>query len=408
MQCTTTTCTREATRKGLCPACYQREYRKAHPSTSNGTPTLADAPAIPFMDASPVSVQTIPSPAPSVDCAGIPIPTPTVTTSDDDPTDDTDDAGRLIAEALRQVSTRSRGVSPEVQRCFASLDERLDVVTDAVEQQGTTLDGLSSRLADLERREPPPPPHINITVSGTTRTVDGLQHKIFPRVLRYVAHGKHVYLYGPAGSGKTTMAGQVAQALGRPFFHTGALYTKYDIIGSETATGYKPSDFRRAYEAGGIFLFDEMDSSDSRALVAFNAALENGSCAFPDAIVPRHHDFVAIGAANTIGRGADRVYVGREPLDGATLDRFAQIAMDYDYDLEMSIVGTDDIGKAWTLKVQTWRDRCYDLKIRHIISPRASIWGAIMLRDGAPESEIMADLVFRGLDPAQVQKIMGA
>ena len=146
---------------------------------------------------------------------------------------------------------------------------------------------------------------------------------MFDPVLQISALGINQMLVGPAGSGKTTLAAQVAQALNLEFYFTGALQTKYDIIGFIDGNGiYHRTAFRNAFENGGVFLWDEIDSSDARAMVAFNSALENDTADFPDGNVKRHPDFISIASANTYGRGADRMYIGRNHLDAATLDRF--------------------------------------------------------------------------------------
>ena len=131
-------------------------------------------------------------------------------------------------------------------------------------------------------------------------------------------------MVGPAGSGKTTAAHEAAKALGIPFYFTGAIDSAYKLTGFIDAQGRTVrTAFREAFEHGGVFLFDEMDSSMPAALLAFNAALANGHADFPDGIIKRHPDFRAIAACNTFGGGANRQYVGRMQLDAASLDRFA-------------------------------------------------------------------------------------
>ena len=50
----------------------------------------------------------------------------------------------------------------------------------------------------------------------------------------------------------------------------------------------------------------------------------------------QHKDFVLVASANTVGKGANRIYVGRNAQDEASLDRFriGQVEMDYDRALE--------------------------------------------------------------------------
>jgi MoxR-like ATPase len=228
-------------------------------------------------------------------------------------------------------------------------------------------------------------------------------HKQFSTLLNVLAAGCHAYLAGPAGSGKTTAASECAKALGLPFFFTGAVANEYKLTGFRDAQGnYAKTPFRLWCEQGGVFLWDEVDASDARALLAFNAALANGIMEFPDGETVRLHSTCrAVAAANTFGGGADRVYVGRNQLDAASLDRFAFIAWDYDEALETRIAGNAD----WSTYVQSVRKSVDALKIRAVVSPRASIMGAKLLSQGLDRATVETLTIWKGLDAATVQKI---
>lgn len=47
--------------------------------------------------------------------------------------------------------------------------------------------------------------------------ISGRQHKVFPSVLKVLGAGMHVYLVGPSGTGKSTIAEKAAEALGLGF-----------------------------------------------------------------------------------------------------------------------------------------------------------------------------------------------
>lgn len=69
-------------------------------------------------------------------------------------------------------------------------------------------------------------------------------------------------MVGPAGSGKTTIASQVAQALGLDFYCYGAISQAFEFLGYYDANGkYVETDFYRAFKHGGLVLMDEMDAS---------------------------------------------------------------------------------------------------------------------------------------------------
>jgi MoxR-like ATPase len=222
-----------------------------------------------------------------------------------------------------------------------------------------------------------------------------LAHRCLEDVLLCVVAGAAPYLVGPAGSGKTTLAEQVASVLKRKFYMEARVTSEFKLIGFIDAHGnVVRTQFREAYEKGGVFLFDEVDASDADAMTAFNAALANGKCAFPDKLVGRHKDFVAVAAGNTFGRGADRQYVGRHQMDAATLDRFTILEVDYDEDLEHKIAGD----KAWTKYVQRVRAAIEAEKVRHIVSPRASIMGARLLAAGMSRAKVEEAVIWKGLD----------
>lgn len=173
--------------------------------------------------------------------------------------------------------------------------------------------------------------------------VTGRQHNKLAQVLRYVQIRQSLYLYGPAGTGKTQLAETAAQAVNLPFYPISVCgqTTKSDLLGYTTANGtYIGTIFRTAYENGGVFLLDEIDNGNPNVTAVLNSALANGVCTFPDKVVKRHPDFICIAAANTFGTGASAEYIGRNPIDAATLDRFKQIFVDYDEELEMELFPT--------------------------------------------------------------------
>lgn len=239
---------------------------------------------------------------------------------------------------------------------------------------------------------------ISITVGERPSVTVERSHKALPDVLLMVVAGTSPFLVGPAGSGKTTLAEQVAKCLSRPFYMASRVTSEYKLVGFVDAQGKTVrTQFREAYEHGGIFLFDEVDASDPDALTAFNAALAGQLADFPDGMVARHKDFAAIAAGNTFGRGADRQYVGRNQLDAATLDRFQTYEVDYDEQLEIQLAMNDD----WTRYVQGVRKAIEAEKVRHVVSPRASIMGARLLAAGMERRMVEETCVWKGLDAAQ-------
>jgi cobaltochelatase CobS len=236
-----------------------------------------------------------------------------------------------------------------------------------------------------------------------------LEHKTYARLKQlcqlrgFQGEPPNVWLVGPVGSGKTSAAAQVARDLGLPFRFNGAIDNEYKLRGFIDAQGRLISPpFRQAFEHGGVYLFDECDASMPGAVLAFNSALANGACDFPDGEVARHPDCIIIAAANTWGQGATHAYVGRMKQDAAFLDRFVQLEWGYDEDLEHAI----SRNRQWSSRVQAIRAAIAELGIQHIVSPRASYWGAVLLAAGVPEDQVLAMKVRGSLDDKQWREVL--
>jgi len=164
-------------------------------------------------------------------------------------------------------------------------------------------------------------------------------------------HHLNLMLVGPAGCGKSTIARMAAEVVQRPFYFTSFSrdtppweLTGRAMPGHDGEWTYQQSEFVKAYQSGGVWLGDEFDAADANTLLVLNAALANGHMVIPGhETVSRHPDFVAIAAANTYGSGS-RVYVGREELDEATMDRFLTISVDYDRAYEGNLLAASDSG----------------------------------------------------------------
>ena len=185
---------------------------------------------------------------------------------------------------------------------------------------------------------------INVVVDGkkTTTKTQSVLDPNFENILHLVAAHENVYLYGPAGSGKNTIAEQIAEALGVEFYYQNTLVTKFDVSGYKNAQGeYEETAFYKAWKNGGLFFADELDNSTAEAIIALNAALANGYYTFPNSSekVAKHPDFYCIAAGNTNGQGATEEYCGRYQMDESSRDRFAFIEIGYNEKIEESICG---------------------------------------------------------------------
>jgi len=164
------------------------------------------------------------------------------------------------------------------------------------------------------------------------------KHHKFNEVTLLVKHAMPVMLTGEKGSGKTTVAKQVAEFLGLKFnaISMTRQTTLSYLLGFRNIEGtYIPSELYHCIKDGGLFLIDEIDAGDANVLLCLNT-IENGYVAFPDGIIECHKDFRLMSTANP--QNQHQHYTGRSKLDAATLDRFDIIDIDRDQKLEATLV----------------------------------------------------------------------
>lgn len=165
-------------------------------------------------------------------------------------------------------------------------------------------------------------------------------HAKFYEVKTLVEANIPVLLCGGKGSGKTTIAMDVANALGLPLYSVTMTRqtTLGMLLGFINVTGqYIPSDIYKAAVGGGLVLLDEINGGDPNVLLCLNT-IENGYMSFPEhGIVQLHKDFRLIATQNP----NDSAYTGRSVLDASTLDRFDEIDVSLDENLEKSLVDED-------------------------------------------------------------------
>jgi len=217
---------------------------------------------------------------------------------------------------------------------------------------------------------------------------------------------RNVMLVGPCGSGKTRAVMQVSESCGfGPAFIQGQTVSRFEYDGFVDAHGvYHSSTFRRFCEAPkGVYLQDEIDSSDNSALLALKAFQSNGCFTFPDGkTFQRTPDHYIIAAANTYGTGANRRYCGRTPLDAATLDEYRILTWKYDEDLEARLVGNAE----WHSRVKSVRWAVDKLDLAHPITPRNAMRGADEIRAGSNIAEQELAQLRRGLMDSDWQKVI--
>lgn len=311
--------------------------------------------------------------------------------------------GRNIRAALRgrQVAAKIDNEPKASNDLAAMMAAAIQPLLNLQPQQQPIDEGAIIELI----KQYAPTKHIEINLNGAITKVEGCTHYQFETILKMLVAGVNIIMVGEAGSGKTTIAEQAATALTKEFYcmSVGNQTTVSNLLGYMDANGnYVKTAFRDAYQNGGVFCLDEVDAGNANVITILNSALSNGYCSFPDGMVKRHADMTFICTANTFGSGASRSYVGRNQLDGATLDRFAFVEIAYDEKLETMLAGNAD----WSGLVQRVRKAMKGERI--IISPRASIMGAKLLKAGLSQKEVLEMVVFKGCSEDMRNKINSA
>jgi hypothetical protein len=179
---------------------------------------------------------------------------------------------------------------------------------------------------------------------GRETEVTGATIPEFDDILQDVSEGINVYMYGPAGSGKSHTAKQIAEALGLPFYETNQLEFAHEVTGYGDASGrYVPTPFYEAVVNGGLFFFDEFDRSSQQVTTVINTVLANRRYTFPViGNVEAHPNFRCIAAGNTAMCGADMEYTAAQLIDASSRDRFVFYEIGYSRQVELPIHAQND------------------------------------------------------------------
>lgn len=313
---------------------------------------------------------------------------------------------------------------------FLNMEDKIEGINKRIDaDNATTANNLTSLMDDVKFLKDSKPTKIEIYKEDEkTPEFTGIVHSQFPLLLK-AARARledgtrlNLWLYGPAGTGKTHAAKSLAQALfgGRmchmttkmleefqtnykrdwtSYNYSPTLSTSFQVMGYMDAMGkYVPTSFYFAWKYGGVFLLDEIDGSMQDALLGLNGALSSTYASFPCGVVERHKDCIILAGANTTGHGGDIEYLGTMKQNVAFLDRWAFIHWPHDDALENALVRDS----YWVARVRQVRHRLQEKKIKgHVITMRASMQGAALLAAGIPFEQVEHMVLRKGIPQGQ-------
>lgn len=231
-------------------------------------------------------------------------------------------------KSTNRASRITNAIDDLITKTVAEIvtDEIYDEVKPVIKQQLIDEFGVIPQIHKIEIPELP-----------TFTTTGAIHEKTFD-VLKLVKSDIPVYLAGPAGSGKNLMCQHIAKALNLEFYFTNAVTQEFQIKGFIDAMGnYHETQFYKAFKDGGLFFLDEMDASIPEVLIILNAAIANRYMDFPNGRIYANENFRVIAAGNTLAHGSDQIYTGRYSIDGASLDRFALVNINYSEAIENEV-----------------------------------------------------------------------
>jgi MoxR-like ATPase len=290
--------------------------------------------------------------------------------------------GAIVGDIQRQLDRIEEETADTMRTAVSKIDSRMDAVADALRVS-------LMEVAQSVRKTV----HVIQTPTGAVQTDgDEVFNDAFWEILELAEAGENLFIPGPTGCGKTHMAEQVSRYVssldgkgkGRRFgmISGTAGVTESSIMGTSVpnlTTGenvFVGTEFIDLYENGGVFLVDEADAMDANVLLSINAAIANGYMPLPKRTAkPRamkHPKFVILFAANTWGRGADRMYVGRNKMDAATLDRFigGTVPVDYCEAIERRLCPDAELFDT----LMGWRKKIMEAWMQRILSTRFVSW----------------------------------
>lgn len=328
-----------------------------------------------------------------------------------------------LREALRTGEPPARVATPGVGGDLAALiaasvapllagqlnEERVNEIVEERlgSYQGALDEGRVRELIAAELKAYPP---VRVALPSGVEIDTTHQHKHFADLATLVGRKRHVWLVGPAGTGKS----EAALSLASKMNVRRALVPMHEDVTPSRLLGYRSpingewvkGELEDVLTEGGVAILDEVDRARPGVPVALNAVLAQRKVTLKGETRDIHPDARFICASNTLFGGSAE-YAAARQQDGAFKDRFYLLDWPADTDLELRLAGEDQ--KQWVEFCWRLRELVNELGITSgRVSPRTMINGAQDLRDGLPRPKVENWLIWSKLTPSDARKLRDA
>ncbi|SDM67749.1 cobaltochelatase CobS [Catalinimonas alkaloidigena] len=260
-------------------------------------------------------------------------------------------AGKLAEELMRFLKITNPAGQGDPKAAKVDVAQVKKIIAEELQGLQITADHLSPELLKMVSAVQ----RIELVLpSGDVVPVPGAgEIPAFFKIIDDLLVGNNVYLYGEAGTGKTTLAKEIGRALQRQVVVVSCnqFTSTIDLKGGQTIEGYQEGLLIEAWRDGKILVLDEMPKLDPNTAGILNEALAmSADQEKPDYVpsirngrgveIKKHPDFCVIATGNTTGKATSPRYVGNNKLDLSLIDRFtgSYYRVEFNRDLEKSLL----------------------------------------------------------------------